>query len=199
MRPTLSHEEAVRQTPLSDRGKKQLLRVMQGGQHSLEIPRADLPEYIRTNDFFGYLIHTLGVDDPAVLRMARHTAMDYEGLGTDVMSIAEALATGPLGAYPYTAWPDALAPGAYTEYVNPDGDTYTSKYPFIHHFPDGNATIARMLVKKLVPDVGPGKNAEEIVLSRFRYSELDKPGNRALSIGGVLVFEARAHVAHPTA
>jgi spermidine dehydrogenase len=57
------------------------------------------------------------------------------------------------------------------------GDAYNVRYPFIHHFPDGNATIARSLVKKMIPHVGPGENAEEIVLSRFDYAELDKPGN----------------------
>ena len=36
--------------------------------------------------------------------------------------------------------------------------TYSVEKPFIHHFPDGNATIARMLVKKMIPDVGPGEN-----------------------------------------
>ena len=179
LRPTLSDEEAVQLTPLSDRGKRQLLRVMKGGQHVLKLPKEELPEYIRTHSYFDYLQNTLGVDDPGVLRMARHTAMDYSGSGTDVMSIGAALASGPLGGDPYDAWKDAMEEGEYQEYVNKDGDTYSARYPFIEHFPDGNATIARSLVKKLVPDVGPGDTAEEIVLSKFNYAELDKPGNSA--------------------
>jgi len=177
LRPTLSYEEAVQQTPLSEKGKQQLLRVLTGGQHVLKLPKEELPEYIRTHSYFDYLKNTLGVDDPGVLRMARHTAMDYAGSGTDVMSISQALASGALGGDPYAAWKDALEEDAYQEYVEKDGDTYNSKYPFIHHFPDGNATIARSLVKKMVPDVGPGETAEEIVLSRFNYAELDKPKN----------------------
>jgi spermidine dehydrogenase len=58
-----------------------------------------------------------------------------------------------------------------------DGDTYSVDYPFIHHYPDGNATIARSLVKKMIPGVGPGDTAEEIVLSDFDYAELDKRSN----------------------
>ena len=177
LRPTLSYEEAVQQTPLSENGKEQLLRVLKGGQHDLKLPKEELPEYIRTHSYFDYLQNTLGVDDPGVLRMARHTAMDYAGSGTDVMSISQAVTSGALGSDPYAAWKDALEEGDYQEYVNKDGDTYAVKYPFIHHFPDGNATIARMLVKKMIPDVGPGENVEEIVLSRFRYAELDKPRN----------------------
>ncbi len=179
MRPTLSYEEAVQQTPLSEKGKEQLLRVLKGGQHVLKLPKEELPEYVRSHSWFDYLQNTLGVDDPGVLRMARHTAMDYSGSGTDVMSIGQALGSGCMGGDPYVAWNDAMEEGDYQEYVNKDGGTYSVRYPFIAHFPDGNATIARSLVKKLVPAVGPGETAEEIVVSRFNYAELDKPGNSA--------------------
>jgi spermidine dehydrogenase len=177
MRPTLSNEEAVQQAPLSDAGKQQLLRILNGGQHDLQLPKEELREYVRTHSYFDYLQNTLGVDDPAVLRMARRTNMDYGGGGTDMMSIHEALSSGSMGSDPYDAWPDALDEGDYQEYLNKDGDIYSARYPFIEHFPDGNATIARSLVKKMVPDVGPGETAEEIVLSKFDYAELDKPGN----------------------
>jgi spermidine dehydrogenase len=109
--------------------------------------------------------------------MARHTSIDYGQGGTDVMTIGEALETGPLGLDPLTSWKDAMEEGTYQEYVNKDGETYAVRYPFIEHYPDGNATIARMLVKKMIPDVGPGENPEEIVLSKFDYAELDKSGN----------------------
>jgi spermidine dehydrogenase len=47
--------------------------------------------------------------------------------------------------------------------------------PYIYHFPDGNASIARMLVRKLVPAIAPGDTMEDIVLARFDYSQLDRP------------------------
>ena len=177
MRPTLSYEEAVQQTPLSEKGKEQLLRVLKGGQHVLNVPKEELQDYIRSHSYFDYLKNTLGVDDPGVLRMARHTAMDYAGSGTDVMSISRAVTSGALGSDPYEAWKDAIDEGDYQEYVNKDGGAYNVKYPFIEHYPDGNATIARSLVKKMIPNIGPGESAEEIVLSRFNYAEIDKPSN----------------------
>ena len=103
--------------------------------------------------------------------------MDYTVTGTDVLTISQALASGALGSDPYEAWKDALEEGAYQEYVNKGGDSYSVRYPFIEHYPDGNATIARMLVKKMIPDIGPGENLEEIVLSKFNYAELDKSSN----------------------
>ncbi|MDE0721645.1 MAG: FAD-dependent oxidoreductase [Dehalococcoidia bacterium] len=179
LRPTLSNEEAVRQTPLSEKGKEQLLRVLRGGQHVLDIPKDELPDYVRTHSYFDYLKNTLGVDDPGVLKMARRTNMDYSGGGTDLMSISQALASGSMGSDPYAVWNDAMEDGDYQEYVNKDGATYNVTYPFIHHFPDGNATIARSLVKKMIPNVGSGETAEQIVLSKFNYAELDRSSNSA--------------------
>lgn len=47
-----------------------------------------------------------------------------------------------------------------------------NKYFF--HFPDGNATIARLLVRKLIPDVIPGNSVSDVVLSKASYSKLDR-------------------------
>jgi len=44
---------------------------------------------------------------------------------------------------------------------------------YFFHFPDGNASIARMLVRKLIPDVMPGNSATDVVLARANYSKLD--------------------------
>ena len=45
------------------------------------------------------------------------------------------------------------------------------------YFPDGNASVARLLVRKLVPSVAPGNTMDDIVTARFDYSQLDKPDN----------------------
>ena len=153
----VSNEEAAQQAPLSDKGKEQLLRVLNGGLHSLDVPEDELRDYIRTHSYFDYLKNTFGVDDPGLLRMARHSGLDWGSGGTDVMSIASAKGCGALGFVPVAV--------------------YDEDQPYIHHFPDGNAGVARALVKKLVPTVAKGSNAEELVLARFDYSKLDKPGN----------------------
>jgi hypothetical protein len=71
----ISNEEAAQQAPLSDRGKEQLLRVLNGGLHTLQVPEGEMRDYIRTHSYFDYLKDTLGVDDPGVLRMARHSGL----------------------------------------------------------------------------------------------------------------------------
>jgi spermidine dehydrogenase len=153
----LSNEAAVQQAPLSEKGKAQLLSVLNGGLHKIDVPEAELSDYISKTSYFDYLKNTLGVDDPGVLRMARHSGLDWASSGTDVMSIAAAKGCGALG----------FAPKA----------VYDEETPYIYHFPDGNAGVARSIVKKLIPDVAKGNNAEELVLSTFKYAELDKSSN----------------------
>jgi len=46
--------------------------------------------------------------------------------------------------------------------------------PYIFHFPDGNASIARLLVRKLIPQAMPGSTMEDVVTARADYSQLDK-------------------------
>jgi spermidine dehydrogenase len=153
----LSNEEAAQQAPLSDKGKEQLLRVLNGGLHSLKVPEGELRNYISTHSYFEYLKETLGVDDPGVLRMARYSGLDWASTGTDLLSIAAAKSCGAMG-FAHVA-------------------VYDEDNPYIHHFPDGNAGVARALVKKLIPDVAKGNNAEELVLAKFNYAELDQSSN----------------------
>ena len=48
------------------------------------------------------------------------------------------------------------------------------KEPYEFHYPDGNASIARMLVRKMIPAAAPGHDAEDIVTATFDYLQLDK-------------------------
>src|SRR5215469_981172 len=48
-----------------------------------------------------------------------------------------------------------------------------SGQPYIYHFPDGNASIARLLVRSLVPGAAPGSTMEDIVTARMKYPTLD--------------------------
>jgi spermidine dehydrogenase len=47
------------------------------------------------------------------------------------------------------------------------------------HFPDGNATIARLLVRSLIPEAVPGKTQEDVGAAHVDYSRLDQPSQPA--------------------
>ncbi len=44
------------------------------------------------------------------------------------------------------------------------------------HFPDGNATVARLLVRWLIPEAVPGGTQEDVGAARVDYSRLDRAG-----------------------
>ena len=49
--------------------------------------------------------------------------------------------------------------------------------PYIFHFPDGNASIARLLVRSLIPGTIPGHTMEDVVTAKADYSKLDQRGS----------------------
>lgn len=153
----VSDAAAVAQTPLSEAGKQQLLRVLNGGLHKLPVPEAEREAYSQTHAYFDYLKNTLGVDDPEVLHMARNSGLDWTSSGAELLTIAQAKRCGALGFAPLPV--------------------YDENNPYIYHYPDGNASVARALVKKLIPLVAAADTAEALVTARFDYSQLDLEGN----------------------
>jgi spermidine dehydrogenase len=49
--------------------------------------------------------------------------------------------------------------------------------PYIFHFPDGNASIARLLVRSLIPGIIPGETMEDLVTAHADYARLDQAGS----------------------
>ena len=78
-------------------------------------------------------------------------------------------------------WPNSpgfqgmnLKPGPYRRLSFTALGEHIPKQPYEYHFPDGNATIARLLVRALIPAAMPGRTAEDSVLANVDYSRLDR-------------------------
>jgi spermidine dehydrogenase len=50
---------------------------------------------------------------------------------------------------------------------------------YFFHFPDGNATLARLLVRGLIPAAIPGRSADDVVTARADYARLDEAASPA--------------------
>ncbi len=72
------------------------------------------------------------------------------------------------------------------------GEEAEKEEPYIFHFPDGNASIARLLVRKLVPGVLSGETMEDIVTSRANYGRLDEADAKTR----IRLNSTAVHVAH---
>jgi len=73
-------------------------------------------------------------------------------------------------------------PDDYGSYSYPGFDglglgEWEKEEPYIFHFPDGNATVARLLVRRLIPGSIPGDSMEDVVTAKADYSRLDLQGN----------------------
>src|SRR5258708_713860 len=62
---------------------------------------------------------------------------------------------------------------------------------FTFHFPGGNASIARLLVRDLIPQSVPGNSAEDVVMARIDYARLDRPVSPVRIRLGSTVVRAR--------
>jgi spermidine dehydrogenase len=51
------------------------------------------------------------------------------------------------------------------------------KAPYIFHFPDGGASIARLLLRALISGSAPGNTMEDIVTAKLNYARLDDPAS----------------------
>jgi hypothetical protein len=71
------------------------------------------------------------------------------------------------------------------------GAATPNREPYHFHFPDGNASIARLLVRALVPEAVPGHTVEDIVTTRMNYAQLDRPGAAVRIRLGSLAVRAR--------
>jgi spermidine dehydrogenase len=89
------------------------------------------------------------------------TTHGYWGVGADSLSVAECIGAS-LPVMHLLGQPHLSGSGD----SNPGGD--------VAMFPDGNASIARLLVHALIPRAAPGSNARNIAMARFDYARLDE-------------------------
>jgi spermidine dehydrogenase len=70
-----------------------------------------------------------------------------------------------------------LEPG-FVQGMNRDAMRSPEAEHYFFHYPDGNATVVRLLVRALVPEAFPGTGAgsDDIVTARADYGQLDRPG-----------------------
>src|SRR5205823_10391211 len=62
-----------------------------------------------------------------------------------------------------------------------DWDEAPKEEPYIFHFPDGNASVARLLVRSLIPEAIPGHTMEDVVTAKVDYSKLDMASSQSMA------------------
>jgi spermidine dehydrogenase len=146
-------------------GSADLVRLYKDERHYLtDVPADQRGAVLENMDYQTYLKDCAGMDDE-VLKIMLSAARDVWAVNTD--------------AYPALAAWRRRYPGfgdldLGSGYFDREAE---EKEPFIFHFPDGNASVARLLVRKLIPAAALGENMEDVVTARFNYGRLDNPNS----------------------
>ncbi|MGH9516535.1 MAG: NAD(P)-binding protein [Terriglobales bacterium] len=109
--------------------------------------------------------------DVQIVKLYQSAPHGLFGVGIDAVSAQDAWGLGLPG---FSAM--KLEPGA-GKGMNRDAIPNEEAEKYFFHFPDGNASIARMLVRKLVPEAIAGDSATDIVTQKANYAKIDDPSS----------------------
>ena len=153
----LSVEDAVTDMPICDAAKIEFKRLLLTDADQIpEIPADEKWDYLSTISYRDFLIKHLDIHESDVFKLLQDLAPD-SGVGIDAVSAWSALG--------YEGLPGREAAGL----AEPE-----EAEAYVHHFPDGNAAIARLLVRQMIPAVAAGTTMDDVVTARFDYSALDQ-------------------------
>jgi spermidine dehydrogenase len=159
---SLSAQEAVARMPLGENARRELLRLLEARENRVtDVPIEKREAFLWRLSYREFLEQYMGVRDPQLFAV-------FQGLTTD--SCASIERASALGLMTYVGLPGIKATGLRGLEVLEE--------PYIHHFPDGNASIARLLVRRLIPGIAPGASMEDVVPTRFDYTRLDEPDSK---------------------
>jgi len=153
----LSAYQAVEQFPISANAREQMLALMTTEDDRLaHIPETEKWAYLGSISYREFLIRYGAVTEPEVFAVLQDLCAD------SCVGIEAATASTALGYNALPGW-------------GLTGLAISNHEPYIHHFPDGNASVARLLVREMIPAVADGATMEDVVTQRFDYSMLDVP------------------------
>jgi spermidine dehydrogenase len=161
---SISWQAFAEQSPMSDKARADLVRAFTAEVDYLPgMSRDEKIALLSRISYREYLRDYVKVDDQ-VLALYQRWGMSYWCVGMDEVPAIAILHYGDGGDLPGLAHTVSREGGRGAE-------------PYIFHFPDGNASIARLLVRAMVPGSLPGETMEDSVTARLRYDSLDRADN----------------------
>lgn len=158
-RPPRTLADVLAEFPVSDVSRAQLRALYESTRDPLADKSTDEKrDILKRTSYRDFLTKVCGCGEE-VANCFQGRPLGFFGLGIDAVSAADLRGFGYPGL-------DALGLPAESA---PEWNE-----PYIYHFPDGNASLARLLVRALVPGAASGTTMDDIVLARFDYGVLDR-------------------------
>lgn len=168
-REGVSPAEYLADAPLAESVRKDIVRIEEAQVDYLPgLSATQKKEKLASVSYQQFLL-TLVKADPGVCDYYRKQTHGLWGVGIDAVSALDCWGAGMAGFQGMALPPGSIPRMGYT----PAGSTDFGWTPTIH-FPDGNATIARSLVRRLIPAAIPGAGVEDLITATANYSELDR-------------------------
>ena len=155
--------DGIDRFPISESGRAALKQFYTSNANVLEgMDKSEIDRVLHRTSYTEFLSRYAGLPDEVVELFIKATD-GYWGVQTHSLSAAEAM----------QAW----LPGSHLLGDAEDRVAGLDESELVAMFPDGNASIARLLVRSLIPAVAPDGDLENIVTARFDYAQLDRPGS----------------------
>jgi spermidine dehydrogenase len=160
--------ELLAESPLSEVAQRDLVRLYTERVDYLKgLSVEDKRTRLRAMSYAHFLTEVVKIDRSALPFFQTRTH-DLFGVGIDAISALTCFRIGDdYGGVDYPGFQGlGLEP--------PGGEAGEAEEPYIFHFPDGNASVARLLVASLVPAALRANGMEDVVTARATYARLDE-------------------------
>ena len=162
---------ALAGAPLSAAVTRDIERLEEGSVDYLPGMDSDTKKARLASLSYQQFLLTMAKVDAGVCEYYRNATHGLWGVGIDAVSALDCWGVGFPGFAGMQLKPGSTARMGYT----PAGVADHGWTPVVH-FPDGNATIARSLVRRLVPAAISGSNLPGLITAKADYGRLDRHG-----------------------
>jgi spermidine dehydrogenase len=184
-------KQFLEQAPLSAPARETIVQIQEGKIDYLPGLSSDDKKQRLSRMSYEAFLRDLVHADPSVLSFYHARTMGEWGVGTDAVSALDCWGFGMPGFQGMNLAKGSIPRMGFTPagYADTGGS-------FRLHFPDGNATIARLLVRDLIPNAVPGNSVDDVVTARVNYAQLDRGTSRVRLRLNSIVVRAR-HLGDP--
>ena len=163
--------EFLQAAPLSETVRRDVRRlIIEQWDPMPGLSSADKKARLARMSYAHFLTHVWHLD-AGVLPLFQARTHGLFGVGIDAVPAQDAWGLGLPGFQGMQLDPGA-GPGQ-----NHDAIRHPEAEDYFFHFPDGNASVARLLVRRLIPGAIPGTSMDDVVTARANYARLDMKGS----------------------
>jgi len=164
---TRSWDDFLADAPLSEAVRRDIVRIEESKVDYMPgLSSAEKKARLAKISYRDFLLDVVKADPGVAVFYQTRTHGEW-GVGIDAEPALDCWALGLPGFQGMHLDRGAAANMSYSAAGYANGGSYR------YHFPDGNASIARLLVRNLIPEAVPGHTVEDVVTARVEYGRLD--------------------------